>query len=92
MQYKVVKQEMNGCITALLNGKVPTLHMAINLLNAKVGTIPPSYAVIPLFISCFTAFYCIDPYFIFRLTIKKNTIKVNNYEYCTHANHSGIIY
>ena len=33
---------------------------------AKVGTFPPSYAVIPSFISCFTTFYY---YFIFKLTI-----------------------
>ena len=41
------------------------------LFNAKVGTFPPSYAVIPSFISCFTTFYCIDPYFFFKLTILK---------------------
>ena len=34
---------------------------------AKVGTFPPSYAVIPSFISCFITLYCIDPYFIFFL-------------------------
>ena len=42
----------------------------------KVGTFPPSYAVIPSFISCFTTFYCIGPFFIFNLTFltkKKNT-------------------
>ena len=31
----------------------------ISLLNAKVGTFPLSYAVIPSFISCFTTFCCI---------------------------------
>ena len=45
--------------------------LAIILLNAKVGTFPLSYAVIPSFISCFTAFYCIGPYFIFKITIFK---------------------
>ena len=43
------------------------------MLNAKVGTFPSSYAVISSLISCFTTFYCIDPYFICKLTIFKNT-------------------
>ena len=39
------------------------------LFNAKVGIFPPSYAVIPSFISCFTTFYCLNPYFIFKLIL-----------------------
>ena len=46
--------------------------LAIILVNAKVGTFPLSYAVIPSFISCFTTFYCIDPYFIFKLKNSSN--------------------
>ena len=33
--------------------------------------LPLNYAVTPSFISCLTTFYCIDPYFIFKLTIFK---------------------
>ena len=53
-------------------------HIRI-LLNAKVGTFPLSYAVIPSFISCFTTFYCIDPYIIFKLTFFYNTNILNNH-------------
>ena len=42
-------------------------NITIILFNAKVGIFPPSYAVIPLFISCFTTFYRLDSYFIFKL-------------------------
>ena len=38
------------------------------LFNAKVGTFPLGYTVLPSFISCFTTFYCIDPYFNFETT------------------------
>ena len=44
--------------------------LAIILLNAKVGTFLPSH----------TTLYCIDSYFIFKLTFKKNT-SVNNVGY-----------
>ena len=45
------------------------LAITIILLNAKVGIFPPSYAVIPSFTSCFTTFYCLDPYFILNLIV-----------------------
>ena len=45
-----------------------SLHWHV-IVNAKVGIFPPSYVVIPSFISCFTTFYRLDPYFIFKLTI-----------------------
>jgi len=35
------------------------------LLSAKVGIFSQSYAVILSFISCFSTFYCLDPYKIF---------------------------
>ena len=44
-----------------------TIAITIILLNAKVGTFPLSYAVKPSLVSLL--FYCIDPYFIFKLTI-----------------------
>ena len=44
-------------------------HITMILFNAKVGIFPPSYAVIPSFISCFTTFYHLDSYFIFKLII-----------------------
>ena len=43
--------------------------ITIILSNAKVGSFPPSYAVIPSFISCFTDFYHLDPYLIIKLII-----------------------
>ena len=60
-----------------LMGKSLLWHISNNLLNAKVGTFPPSYAVIPSFISCSTTFYCIDVYFIFKLTIFKILVFLN---------------
>ena len=61
---KVVKLEMNDD-----SWESPYFStLAIVLLNAKVGTFPPSYAVIPSLISCFTTFHCIDP---FKITIFK---------------------
>ena len=47
-------------------GKSLLWHISYNLLNAKMRTFPLSYAVIPSFISCFTTFCSIDPYFIFE--------------------------
>ena len=35
------------------------------LFNAKVGIFPLTYAIITSFISCFTTFYCLNPYFSF---------------------------
>ena len=46
-----------------------SLHLTIILFNAKVGIFPLSYVVISSFISFFTAFYCLDPYFIFKINI-----------------------
>ena len=48
--------------TTRLGGKIPTLvcYMNMILFNAKVGIFPPTYAVIPSFIYCFTTFYCFD--------------------------------
>ena len=72
-----MKQEVNDSITAYIaRREIPTL--AHYLFKAKVGTFPPSYAVIPSFISCFTTFYCIDPYFIFKSTIFKNIVTTEN--------------
>ena len=34
------------------------------LFIANIGIFPPSYAAIPSFISCFTTFYYLDPYFV----------------------------
>ena len=54
-------------------GKSLLWHISLTIifLNAKVGTFPLSYAVIPSFISCFTTFCCIDPYFILNLQFFK---------------------
>ena len=57
---------MNDGITAELGGEDPTLALQ---KCSKVGTFPSSYAVILSFIYCFTTFYCIDPYFIYKLKI-----------------------
>ena len=67
MQQKVVNQKMNDVLQHSLVGKslLGILVLTIILFNAKVGTFPLISAVIPSFISCFTTFYCIDPYFIF---------------------------
>ena len=65
-----MKQEMNDGITAYFDGK--SLYqpvIAIILFSAKVEIFPLSYAVIPSFISCFTTFYCLDPYLTFKLII-----------------------
>ena len=53
-------------------GKSLLWHISYNnyfVFNAKIGTFPLSYAVIPSFISCFTTFYCIDPYINNFITI-----------------------
>ena len=52
---------------------------------AKVGTFPPSYAVVPSFISCFTTFYYIDPYLIFKLTILKILVLVFYYSTASYS-------
>ena len=55
---------MNDGITSKLS---PHSHViAIVLFNAKVGIFPPSYAVIPSFISCFTTW--IPKLIIFKYT------------------------
>ena len=46
-------------------GKSLDWHVITILLNAKLGISPLSYTVIPSF--CFTTFYRLDPYFIFKL-------------------------
>ena len=51
-----------------------TLAITIILLNAKVGTFPLSYAVIPSFISCFTTFCCLDPYFILKIVVEYSPV------------------
>ena len=56
-------------------GKSLIWHISYNnyFVQCQSRDFPPSYAVIPSFISRFTTFYCIDPYFIFNITIFKNT-------------------
>ena len=52
-----VKEEMNDGITALLGEKSLHWHViTIILFNAKIGIFPPSYAVMPSFISSLTTF------------------------------------
>ena len=61
---------MNDGITLQHSSVGKTLHwhaITIILFNAKVGIFPPSYAVIPSFISCFNTFHRLGPYFIFKL-------------------------
>ena len=62
-----MKQKMIDGITAQVGGKIPTL--AIILLNAKAEILPLTYVVIPSVISCFTTFYCFNPYFILIITL-----------------------
>ena len=53
-----MKQEMNDSITVWVHGKcLYTVHWnnTIILFVVKVGILPLSHAVIPSFISCFTA-------------------------------------
>ena len=57
-------------------GKSLLWYISYNFLNAKVGTCPLSYAVIPSFISCFTTFYYIDPYFIFFINNLKKILYI----------------
>ena len=70
-----VKQEMNGgtgegVLQHSSVGRSLLWTLAIMIMfNAKVGTFPPSYAVIPSFISCFTTLHCIDPYFILKILV-----------------------
>ena len=68
-----MKQGMNDGITQHSSVGSPNfgtlaITVSIVLLNAEVGTYPLSYAAIPSFISYFTTFCCIDPYFIYKLT------------------------
>ena len=51
-------------------GKSLHWHIITTILfSAKIGIFPLSYAVIPSFISCSLLFYCLDPYFIFKINI-----------------------
>ena len=55
--------------------------MTIILFNTKVQ----GYIVIPLFISCFTTFYCLDPYFIFEFIIFNVLVCYYGYSYDNYA-------
>ena len=58
-------------------GKSLLWHISYNFAQCQSSDFP---AVISSFISCFTTFYCIDPYFIFTLTFKKILV-----EYIVHV-------
>ena len=62
-----MKQGMNDAITAYCTSVKKSLHWHVTkviLFNAKVGIFPPSYAIVPSFISSFTTFYHLDACFI----------------------------
>ena len=60
-------QYTHGCYApASWAARHTTVYLDILLFSAKVGIVLLSYAAIPSSISCFTTFYHLDTYFIFK--------------------------
>ena len=60
---------MNDGITVSLSGKIPILKCYNNhFVQCHSRDFPTSYVILS-FIPCFTTFYCLDPYFIFKSII-----------------------